>query len=281
MTGDRAHIASSMSMIGDAARLAGSGSAALLGCGRCGEIPLRLLGDRFEAIDLVDLDGPAIDAVVEKGRALSHTTWRVHPADLTGLIPRLQPQMLTIAASAGDPRRCLDRFAELLGETTPELWSPPANQRYDLVVCSAVLTQLQATTRKGFQNAFASRFPEHVAELSSYEPWRSALWTWAPALEDAFVRHLGALCAEEGLIYLSDTVHVCWLTEVDGGRLATEGAWIATRTPRLRDYVDPDCEVVREKQWEWLRREQEGPYWGRLYGVQAITYRPRKEGLPS
>lgn len=273
------HIARSKTMIADAARLAGSGTAAILGCGRCGEIPLEELGQTFDAIDLIDLDRSALESVATHCHMTNSTTWRLHEADLTGLIAHLEPRAREIAAASNDPRTCLDRFREMLDATPPDLWRPPHDQRYRLVVCSSILTQLQATTRKVLHGAFISQFPEHGSELSSYEPWRNALWTWARALEDAFLHHLDALCAGDGVIYLSDTVHVCWLTEVAPEQFATEGAWIATRTVRLRDYVDADHEVLREERWEWLRKEQEGRYCGRLYGVQAITYRPRKEAI--
>jgi hypothetical protein len=84
---------------------------------------------------------------------------------------------------------------------------------------------------------------------------------------------LEQLSAPGGIVYLSDTVHVCWLLQTDSDTVTTEGSWIASRTSRLADYMLPTYEILKEGSWNWMRKEQEGPYWGRLYGVQALTYR--------
>ena len=44
------HLLSSTGMINDAMALAGSDSTAVLGCGRCTEIPIRLLNEKFERV---------------------------------------------------------------------------------------------------------------------------------------------------------------------------------------------------------------------------------------
>ena len=55
-------------MIADAATLAGCGSAAVLGCGRCGEIPVHYLSNMFTRVDLVEIDAAALSAI--------ETQWR-------------------------------------------------------------------------------------------------------------------------------------------------------------------------------------------------------------
>jgi hypothetical protein len=57
------HVISSNAMIADAASLAGSGYAAVLGCGRCTEIPVRYLSTIFKRVDLVDIDSDALKSV--------------------------------------------------------------------------------------------------------------------------------------------------------------------------------------------------------------------------
>jgi hypothetical protein len=59
----------------------------------------------------------------------------------------------------------------------------------------------------------------------------------------------------------------------DEGHFTTDGVWIATRTACLTDYLSPSAEIIARDQWTWLRQQQEGRYWGRLYDVQAVAYR--------
>jgi hypothetical protein len=141
------------------------------------------------------------------------------------------------------------------------------------VVCSGVLTQLQAKVRAAADQAFGEKFPGQTRLLQSHRAWRRAGWHMARRLEDAFVVHVAGLTASNGVICLSDTVRVNWLTEAAGGTFTTEGVWIATRTARLTDYLSPSAEIIAQDQWTWLRQQQEGPYWGRLYDVQAVAYR--------
>lgn len=58
-----AHIPSCLALIAKASALARSGSAAILGCGCCSEIPLRLLTQKFDVMDLVDIDENALAPV--------------------------------------------------------------------------------------------------------------------------------------------------------------------------------------------------------------------------
>lgn len=275
---DDKHISSSVAMILEAAGFAAPGSAALLGCGKCGEIPLRQLAKAFAHLDLVDLNRSALEAVLRQSRRWDDAQYHFHQADLTGLISPLQAKAHEIAAGSIEPPSCLDRFCGLLDSTVPDFWKPPTDEPYQLVVCSLVMTQLQAGVRKGMERAFVERFPEHASELTSYPRWRSSIRDFARRLEHAFILHLGSLCSAKGVIYLSDTVHVCWLIHSASEAFTTEGAWIATLTSRLRDYLCSSDEVMAERRWNWIRKKAEGPYWGRLYGVQALTYRRGRAG---
>ena len=269
------HVRSSITLITDAAELAGSGQAAVLGCGRGTEIPAHHLSRTFDQVDLLDLNADALDALKIECQSFAEPddSCIFHLADITGLISQIEPIAREIVRKAVHPLQCLDALGLLLTSTAPKFWRPPGNYRYKLVVCSAVLTQLQATVRKRVESIFLNRFPEHISALSLSKSWREQIWKFARNLEDAFINHLESLSAPNGIIYLSDTVHVCWLLQTASSGLTTEGSWIATRTSRLADYLRPWYEIVIEREWSWLRREQEGSYWGRLYGVQAIVYR--------
>jgi hypothetical protein len=164
-------------------------------------------------------------------------------------------------------------LGQLLTSTTPNFWKPLKDYKYNLIVCSAVLTQLQASVRKRVGAIFLNRFPEYRSALSLNKSWRGHIWKFARHLEDVFINHLELLSAPGGIVYLSVTVHVCWLLRTDSQTFTTEGSWIAIRTSRLADYLSPEYEITAERQWKWFRKEQEGHYWGRLYDVQAIIYR--------
>lgn len=268
------HVQSSVAMIIEAASLTGPGSAALLGCGKGSEIPVRQLAAKFGRLDCVDLDGDALKTLEAQCQQWEDTRrrCRFYHSDLTGLIPRFVPLATEVVASSSDPSSCLAELGALLSSAQPDFWKPPSGEKYDLLICSAVLTQLQATVRKSVENVFLDRFPGQASALASCEPWITAIWNFARELEDAFILHLGSLCSPAAIIYLSDTVRVCWLKRFGPESFTTEGAWIATRTSRLADYLHPWNKILAQYQWDWTKLEGEGPYAGRLYDVQAIIY---------
>jgi hypothetical protein len=270
------HVRQSTAMILDAASKLTGGRAVILGCGRCGEIPIGDLLLLFNSVDFVDQDADALCSIESKifSNEGPATRCSFEQADLTGLIARLAEDSRAIVEASTDPLKCLEHLAELISDVQPVFWKPRQNTEYQLVVCSSVLTQLQALARKGIEESFLGKFPEHISDLSTNANWRNSIWNFARRIEDAFIRHLDSLCSADGVIYLSDTVQVCFLLHSSPNELTTRGAWLATRSDRLRDYLHPLNDVIAERKWEWIRRGAEGPYWGRLYGIQAIEYRP-------
>ena len=269
------HNLSSVAMIAEALTLADSGNAAVLGCGRCTEIPIRLLNEKFDRVDLIDLDGDALSVVNEQCRQWNDekNVYQFHCADLTGLIETVKRRAGKLVADAIDPVECLEQLGELLESTVPEFWVPPHKQRYDLLICATVLTQLQALVRESVEKVYFERYSEHAPALLKHRPWCESVWRFARNLEESFFEHLGALVKPQGIVYLSATVHVSWLTQRDQRSVSAEGRWIATRTSRLADYLRPNNSIIEERHWNWLREGREGDFWGRLYGIQAIIYR--------
>jgi hypothetical protein len=263
-------------MILEAAALAGSGRAAVLGCGPCSDIPLRALGRTFEHIDLVDLDARALQAVEAQYRSWSDATavCTFHHAELTGLLSRITPSARAIAAEAQDPAACLDRLGRLLVSSKPNFWSPEDGAKYDLVIGSVILTQLEIPSRREVWNSYLQRFPNETPSGSALSGWKRCSWDFARQVENAFIGHLPSLVSPQGLVFLSATVHICWLTQSDSETFESEGSWVATRTSRLTDYLSEKDQIVKTDRWKWIKREREGKYWGRLYGVQAVLYRP-------
>jgi hypothetical protein len=270
-----AHVLSSVAMMTEASALAGSSTAAVLGCGRCGEIPVRLPNQTFDLVDLVDIDGDALVAVDAQCKRWNDgkNACQFHCADLTGMIATVERRVGELVAKNVDPIECLEQLGVLLESTAPEFWSPPQGQRYDLLICSTVLTQLQALVRESVEKIYLGRFPEYSPALLKHQSWCDSAWNFARNLEDGFIEHLGRLIKPQGVVYLSETVHVSWLTQRDEQSVSTEGSWIALRTSRLADYLRPSDTIIKEQRWDWLREEREGGFWGRLYGVQAVIYR--------
>jgi hypothetical protein len=269
------HIPFCLAMIAEASALAGSGSAVILGCGRCKEIPLRLLAQKFDVVDLVDIDEDALVAVDQQCKQWydARNSCRFYCADLTGMIARVGRRVSELVAKAVDPIACLEQLAVSLESMAPEFWAPPRGERYDLLVCSMVLTQLQALVRESVEKIYLGRFPEYAAAMLKHKSWCEFVWNFARNLEDGFIEHLGTLIKPQGIVYLSETVHVSWLTQLDEQSVYTEGRWITLRTSRLTDYLRPGDTIIKEQHWDWLRKDKEGDFWGRLYGVQAVIYR--------
>jgi hypothetical protein len=271
-----AHVARSQALIGAAADQAAdpAGAAAVLGCGRATEIPLERLHG-FARVDLVDLDGAALDHVRARsgGEAgAGGPCFEYHRVDLTGLIEPLAIRAGELAGAIAEPAPAAEALATLLDGAEPRWWRPPGGGRYRLVVCSGVLTQLQAGVRAAVEAAWRDRFGD-PAVLAASPVWRETALDLARRLEESFVRYLDELAGPGGVVYLADTVHVSWLVAIDARTVGTSGAWLATRTDKLTDHLDPGAAVIAEERWPWFRPGVEGPYWGRLYGVQAVVYR--------
>jgi hypothetical protein len=196
-----------------------------------------------------------------------------HECDLTGLRDRLADSARAIVAEEPTPGRCLQRLGEELVSSPPVFWRPDDGARYDLVVCSGVLTQLQAGIRELIEDIFLARHSDGHSLLCCHAGWTSSVWTFARDLEHAFIDHLVRLANPGCLVYLADTVHVSWLTREDAEILIARGSWIATETSCLEDYLDGRFEVESRDSWSWFRPGQEDGFWGRLYGVQALVFR--------
>ena len=269
------HFLSSADMIKEALLLADSRSVAVLGCGRCAEIPIRLLNEKFDRVDLIDIDADALNFVRAKCKQWNDgkNGFRFHHADLTGMIATVERRAAQLVANSADPHECLEQLGNLLTSTPKKFWRPPGRRRYDFLVCSLVLTQLQALVRESVEKIYLGRFPEHAAELTEHKSWRASIWNLARDLEDGFVEHISTLTKPQGIVYLSETVRVSWLTQLDDQSVSTEGSWITLRTARLADYLRPRDTIIKEQRWHWLREGIEGNFWGRLYAVQAVLYR--------
>lgn len=273
------HKTKSVELINTAAELASSNSAIVLGCGLCAEIPVRELSQRFESLELLDADGRALEQVFQQSK-----TWqvplqqnRIYHADITGLLEKIDRKIPEFVADNPDPFSFLLLCAKWLDTAKPEFWRSNAGKRYDLIIVSTVLTQLQALLRERIECIFSQHYPNSMKPLDNFQPWLDSIWQFARRLETGFIRYLSTLLKPDGIIYLSATVHVSWLTQTSENTLITDGKWIATATNRLKDYLMSGDRILHEKHWDWIRPGRDRDFWGRLYGVQALIYQPQNE----
>lgn len=270
------HVGSSSSMISEAIAYAGAyDHAVILGCGYCTEIPVGEVRCIFRNTDLVERDGDVL-GVLEKNIGQEEEPGHVlsfYHADVTGAIASAGREGLKAIEYCDDANECLDHFAEILNNLRPDFWKPSHGQLYDLIICSVVLTELEKNIRQKLVDVFAEKFSDCTDLLSTYQPWREASWDLARRLETDFIHYLDSIVKPDGIIYLSSTVQVSWLQQAAPDKLVTDGAWLMTRTSSLTDYLGPQHQILAKDKWNWISKEREDHYWGKVYGVQAITYK--------
>lgn len=140
------HIQLSSALIEEASHITGSGHVAILGCGRCAEIPIFLLHNKYKRIHLVEIDSSALDDVKIRARTLDNKI-SFYCTDLTGLSDRVEPEARQIVNKAKYPKTCLNELGDLLVNTKPIFWRPADEIKNNLVICSTILTQLPAVIR--------------------------------------------------------------------------------------------------------------------------------------
>jgi SAM-dependent methyltransferase len=264
------HRQASRGMILQAAGRVRPGRAIALGAGRCREIPLAELADRFEHVTLVDLDAAMLDDALAgaglEGSRGARVERRV--ADLTGVTDRFLEGV--DGCLAATPEESVERLARLAQATRPEAFA--ADGTYDLVIASCVLCQLHLAACHGAAARFASRFPGQGPLLSQSSVWFHALYGLARRMEDAFVEALRNLVAPGGRIFLSDTVQGALLHPAPDGHWMTEGLFRMTRTPLLSDYLDGRFRVEDRGGWHWIEEPSGAPGQpGKLFNVQALV----------
>ncbi len=277
----RAHGFRSRAAVTEALETAAPRRVVVLGCGDGETLPLAPLLETAEVIDFVDYDAEELTRLSETldPATPDDLAVGVHEVDLTGCIDEVRRWADDILTGEGDADSCLDEMILRLADTRPRFWAPETGERYDLVVCANVLTQLAVPVMAAVDAAWQGRFPGLTSNPGTRDRWNRAMWTFTRNLENAFIGHLDDLAEPGGSIYLSATVHVHGVDRGADGRPQIGGAWIMTATPRLRDYLRPWHRVDSESQWEWWLEQPTSPVWGRLYRVQAVTYRTPSTGV--
>jgi hypothetical protein len=273
------HEQQSRQLILSAAERVEPGAAVVLGAGECSEIPLAQLVARFERVTLNDLELTPLEKAVAaadldaEGRKKIET----HVADLTGTTQGLLEKLESCLRSAADPNVAVERMAEIVANQTPGGLS--LSGPFDLVVASCVLSQLHVGLAHRAAEVFEKFFPGRLEQLSSARHWTDAIHELARRMDARFVDDLAALVAPRGLIYLSESVQMCFVQLTPGGQWQTPGTFRMLRSKDLSDYVGGRLTILERRRWHWV-------VWppvaagqtGRLYDVQALVAGRRDDG---
>ena len=261
-------------MILRAAQAAAPGRAAVLGAGACEEIPLAELAARFDEVTLNDVDEQplrsAVDALDLPEAARGKL--RIEMADLSGLTqPALAAidQLLAVSSGAAS---AIEAMSAAVRAAEPAEF--PITGRRDLVVASCVLSQLHFGLTHQAGARFAARFPDAEERLRASRVWKAALYDTARGMEDRFVGELTKLVTDDGVVYLSESVQMCYVQLGPDGQWQTEGTYRMLRTKDLADYVRGQFAIEQRGRWEWIvdRPAVVGDV-GRMYDVQALVLR--------
>jgi hypothetical protein len=245
------------------------GHVIVLGAGRCQEIPLRELVDRFGWVTLTDRDGSLLhEALTTNGLdAAGRLQVQTIVADLSGIAADYMARVADYLTTARDPAIAAEHLAVLADDAQPEVFT--TGRKYDLVIASCVLCQLHLEACNGTLALFVQAFPGRERDLLQSQAWIGALYGLARRMENTFLDSLAALAALGGRIFLSDTVQSAFLRVGPEGDWITDGVYRMTRTTRLSDYVDARFRIDREESWLWIMAPAPGAI-GRIYNTQGL-----------
>lgn len=223
----------------------------ILGAGRCEEIPLADLVERFPSIVLHDLTQSVLETGVERACITAHQAERISflLGELNGFEDAEVEQVLAGIDDAPSLQHAMQLISYNLNKVTPTAFVLP--QQADLLIASCVLSQLHIPFLSQVVAEFEQRFPEKTSALLADESWTRASLALAGRLEQAFIEMLRRSVAKDGRVYLSATTHLIQYHVADDGRFLSPGMLRATRQPTLADYVDGAFRIERQEEWWW------------------------------
>jgi len=278
------HVPRSLDLILQAAVTVPGGRAVVLGAGECAEIPLKALAIRFDEVMLVDTNQQLLEKAVADAELddTQRAKVQVRVQDLTGTTRSLLEKVESALSAAADAEGAIDAISALLAHE-PIVGLLPADGKeinaalpgkFNLVVASCVLSQLHIELLLQAGEAFERRFPDQREQLQTDDRWRAALTGIARRMETRFIDDLAALTAEGGLIYLSESVQMCYITLVADGQWETPGTYRLLRTKDLTDYTDRRFARMGHGRWQWIvAQPTEIGETGQLFDVQALVLR--------
>ena len=162
----------SRGMILQAAGAVQPGAAIVLGAGRCEEIPLRELVERFDRLTLVDHDEQAMNAALESLGDSQGSISKIGRvvADLTGAIGGFLEAVSETLRSSTD---AIEELSKLADATRPIVFS--TGLQYDLIIVSCVSCQLHVSACNQAIALFEAAFPDRSEELRRSSRWIEAM----------------------------------------------------------------------------------------------------------
>ncbi len=253
-------------MILGAAEQAGGGDAILLGPGRCQEVPLAELCERFNHVTMIEMDRPALDEAIATLDGAAKAKIDAREQDLTGVTDSFDQKLGRIVDEADDFGSALPTMVQLLQSQQPGY--PPVDQQYDLVVASVLLSQLHVAISNRTFERVAAKWPDRVQSLRELREWTDAMLQLTRKIEPAFVDYVQNLACEGGRIFLSATTNVCYIHAADTGEWFTDGRYRMTTHLRMVDYLDDHSVVESTGDWFWVVAE---PVAGRSVGTVFVV----------
>jgi hypothetical protein len=268
------HREASARLILRAAEMVPPGHVVVLGAGLCEEIPLGGLTARFSQLVINDVAADTLERGISAaglGQA-ARDKLDLRIADLTGITHALVMGIRQILSESPEPEVAVDRMCAIL-DAAPKGAFPIAG-RFDLAIASCVLSQLHCALVHDSSAAFIQQFPDLGNLLNESSRWKASVYAIARRMEHEFIDNLARLVTDEGLIYLSESVQMCFVTTTPAGKWQTEGSWRMLRTTRLADYLNGRFTVVESGRWDWVVGPlSSGDQRSRWYDVQAIVAR--------
>ena len=199
----RPHIENSRRGIREAAGLVSkTGTALVLGAGKCREIPLEELTRKFDRVVLVDLDAPSMrDAVATLPEPLRPKV-EIRVSDVTSFAEPLMEATSRIVERAQSADEAFTELGSLYREIAT-LRRLPELPRADLVISSLVLSELARYPSTYTAQLVKEKFDVDLSEWGGYgELWRN-LRSFA-STDHAEI--LAGVSRPGGVIYFADTV---------------------------------------------------------------------------
>ncbi len=197
------HIKESHRRILEAAKLVRKPRTALvLGAGRCREIPLEGLAERFDQVVLVDLDGPGMKDAVLSIRPDLQRKIEIRVADVTSFAESLMDATKRITESAVRADQAFTQLTSVYRNIGTNRRFPDL-PRGDLVISSLVLSELARYPSTYTARLLARRFQVSLSEWKGYGD------LWANLRSFTLRDHaelLARFCAPGGVVYYADTV---------------------------------------------------------------------------
>ncbi len=266
---ENVHPQESQRLIGQAASQVQPRQVIILGAGRCEEIPLRPLAERFEHLVLIDQDRSLLQQGLTNWDLTAEHRKKIElqERDLTGLSSSLLDAVTQHLQTVTDAAEAIERMITSVDQLQPQPFGDSTG--YDLVVASCVLSQLHIWACNRPLRHFAAKFPGK--QLSDSLTWVQAMYRLARRMEKAFIDELGEMVLPGGRVYFSDTIQCFFVNYLDGSRWVTEGAYRMTDTLQLPDYLDKRFGVQERANWYWVIDPPQAPgQTGRVFSVQAL-----------